>query len=334
MTVAIILSALVALLLLGGFLFSRMPGKSFSGYPPPLTAEEERLKQRLKSHVEMLANQIGERHIWRPEALDAAADYIVGSLQQSGYNVIEQDYKVDGVHCRNIVAELSGTLRVDEILVVGAHYDTVPGTPGANDNGSGIALLLETARTLAGSAPERTIRFVAFVNEEPPFFKTDKMGSRVFAEGLKREQANIVGMFSLETVGYYDERPNSQEFPLPLLRLFYPTRGNFIAFVSNFASRPFLHRSLEIFRQQANIPSEGIAAPGKVTGVDWSDHWSFWQAGYPAVMVTDTALFRYEHYHDRSDTPDNLDYEAMTRLSSGFYAMLQKLAGVGHEQEL
>ncbi len=153
------------------------------------------------------------------------------------------------------------------------------------------------------------------------------MGSRVYAEGLQREQAKVVGMFSLETVGYYDARPNSQGFPLPLLRLFYPTRGDFIAFVANFASRAFLHRSLGAFRRHARLPSEGLAAPGRVTGVDWSDHWSFWQAGYPAVMVTDTALFRYEHYHDRGDTPDKLDYDAMTRLSRGFTAMLRELAG-------
>ncbi len=331
MTLAIVLLAAISLLLTGGFLFSRMPGESFSGPPSPLTADDLRLRQRLVGHVEALAGTIGERHIWRPQALDAAAEYILAELGRSGYAVSEQTYTVDAVRCRNLIAELRGTSQADEILVVGAHYDTVPGTPGANDNGSGLAVMLETARTLAGTRPARTLRFVAFVNEEPPFFKTGRMGSRIYTAGLRREGARVVGMFSLETVGHYDSRPDSQSFPLPLLRLFYPSRGEFIAFVGNFASRPFLARSLDLFRRQAKLPSEGIAAPGWVTGVDWSDHWSFWQAGYPAVMVTDTALFRYAHYHERGDTPEKLDYDAMTRLAGGFAAMLTKLAGADRD---
>jgi Zn-dependent M28 family amino/carboxypeptidase len=201
----------------------------------------------------------------------------------------------------------------------------VAGAPGANDNGSGVAAVLELARLLRDATPARTLRCVLFVNEEPPFDQTDVMGSRVYARRSRERGENIVGMFSLETVGWYSEKPGSQRYPFPL-SLFYPSTGNFIAFVSNLASRALLHEAIASFRRHAGIPSEGVAAPAFIPGVDWSDHWSFWQEGWPALMVTDTAPYRYPHYHAAEDTPDKVDYERLARLVTGLHGTLRELA--------
>jgi Zn-dependent M28 family amino/carboxypeptidase len=212
-----------------------------------------------------------------------------------------------------------------EIVVVGAHYDSVMGSPGANDNASGVAALLELAKEFCAAGPRRTLRLVAFVNEEPPFFKTGEMGSLVYARAARAQGEKIVAMVSLETIGYYSEAEGSQEFPFPPLRLLYPTRGNFVAFVGNFASRRLLRRSLAAFREAGAFPAEGLVAPEWLVGVDWSDHWSFWRSGYPAIMITDTAPFRYQHYHSRADTPDKLDYGALARVTTGLREMVEVL---------
>ena len=231
---------------------------------------------------------------------------------------------------RNIEVEIKGATRAQEIIVVGAHYDSVMGAPGANDNGSGVAAVLELARLWRNAQPARTLRFVLFVNEEPPFFKSDEMGSRHYARRAKVRGENIVAMFSLETIGHYSDESGSQRYPFPL-GPFYPSTANFIAFVSNFASRPLLHEAIASFRRHAEFPSEGVAAPALIPGVDWSDHWSFWREGYPALMVTDTAPYRYPHYHAETDTPDKVDYERLARVVAGLHRMLRELA---HAQEL
>ena len=162
------------------------------------------------------------------------------------------------------------------------------------------------------------------MNEEPPFFKTDEMGSRVYARRSKERGENIVAMFSLETIGYYSDRPRSQRYPFPL-NLFYPKRGDFIAFVANLASRALLHETISAFRASARFPSEGVAAPAFVPGIDWSDQWSFWRHGIPALMITDTAPYRYPHYHLRSDTPDKVDYERLAVVVAGLERMFRAL---------
>ena len=193
-----------------------------------------------------------------------------------------------------------------------------------------VAAVLELARLFREAKPARTLRLVAFVNEEPPFFKTNQMGSRVYARRSKERGENIVAMFSLETIGYYSEQPGSQRYPFPL-GLFYPSRGDFLAFVSNFSSRPLLHEAIAVFRRQAEFPSQGVAAPALLPGVDWSDHASFWEQGYPALMLTDTALYRYPWYHSAQDTPDKVDYARLARVVGGLRAMLAELAGVKGE---
>jgi Zn-dependent M28 family amino/carboxypeptidase len=225
----------------------------------------------------------------------------------------------------NLEAVLPGHGAADEIIVVGAHYDSVAGSPGANDNASGVAALLELARLLAGTALPRSVRFVAFANEEAPFFYGDEMGSNRYAARAQVQGERIVAMLSLETLGYYTDQPGSQRYPFPF-SLFYPDTGNFIGFVGNFSSRALVRRAIGAFRAATSFPSEGVAAPSGMEGVHWSDHWSFWQAGYPAIMVTDTALFRYPHYHAATDTPEQLDYNGLARVTGGLAEVIGALA--------
>jgi Zn-dependent M28 family amino/carboxypeptidase len=324
-----ILTAILGLLLSwAGCTMIRMPLKSYAGALPPLTAGQIELRDRLKRGVEALAGEIGERNVFLPKKLQAAAEYIEGAFSTAGYKVIQHSYTVMGESCHNLEVEIPGTTRPQEIVIVGAHYDSVAGCPGANDNGSGVAALLALAEKFAGAQPLRTLRFVAFVNEEPPFFWTDNMGSRVYAKMLRERGDQVVAMISLETIGYYSDAQGSQQYPSPL-SLVYPSTGNFIAFVGNIASRALVRDCITVFRQEAQFPSEGAALPQGLPGVGWSDHWSFWEEGYPALMLTDTAPFRYRQYHTEEDTPDKLDYERMARVVSGMEKVIESLANPG-----
>ncbi len=305
---------------------TKMPNSSYSGPFEPLSEEEAAVRGRLEQHVRMLADEIGERNIWHEEGLEASVNYMQTILRDSGYDVGIQEYAVQGIPVKNLEVELTGASLPGEIVVVGAHYDSVLGTPGANDNASGVAGVLEIARLLATEKLSRTVRFVAFVNEEPPFFLTDDMGSRVYAKQARKRGEHVVAMLSIETIGYYSEKPWSQRYPFPF-SYFYPNTGNFIGFVSNSPSRDLLYQVIGTFRTHTPFPSEGIAAPEWITGVGWSDHWSFWREGYPAVMVTDTALFRYEHYHTADDTPDKIDYARTARVVTGLSRVVAELAG-------
>ena len=309
-----------------------MPLASHSGPLPTLTAEEERIANRLREHVAYLAGDVGERHLRRFDALSAAAEYIRLSFEKQGFTVRPQEYEIDGKGVVNLEAELPGKALPGEFVIVGAHYDTVPGSPGANDNASGVAALLELARLYAGRSMERSLRFVAFVNEEPPFFQTHLMGSRVYARELKERKENVAAFLSLETIGFYSDEPGSQNYPAPF-GMMYPDRGNFIGFVGNTASRALVRRCVKSFRSHTPFPSEGIAAPGAVPGVGWSDQWSFWQEGFPGIMVTDTAPYRYPYYHEAYDTPDRLDYESTARVTAGIGRVIAELAGSAGSDE-
>lgn len=307
------------------WLMVRMPGKSARSELPPLTANELALRNELRADVEKLAGEIGERNLEHYDKLQAAADFIAESFRQAGFEPRRDGYELDGKLFENIEVEIPGT--GPEIFVVGAHYDSVFGSPGANDNASGVAALLALARRFATAPrPGHTLRFVAFTNEEPFFFQTKQMGSAVYASRCKARGDRIVGMISLETVGYFSNEPGSQKFPIAALALAYPKTGNFIAFVSNVGSRRLLRDALGSFRRHATLPSQGAALPASVPGVGWSDHWAFWQEGYSAIMLTDTAPFRYPHYHERSDTPDKLDYDSMARLVAGMEKVIGELA--------
>jgi Zn-dependent M28 family amino/carboxypeptidase len=315
--------AVVAILVLLWWFGMRMPGKNVSK-AGPLSSDEIALREELRANVQKLAGEIGERNMWHYAQLNAAADFIEDSFSRVGLHTRRDSYQTGGQPCHNIEAEITGNR--PEIIVIGAHYDSVFGSPGANDNGTGVAATLALARRFASAKPKQTLRFVAFVNEEPPYFLSGEMGSQVYARRCKERGDNISGMISLETIGYFSDALNSQTYPSPGLGLFYPKVGNFIGFVSNVTSRALLRRVIAVFRKQAKIPSEAASLPAFVPGVSWSDQWSFWQQGYPAIMVTDTAPFRYPYYHSSNDTPDKLDYDRFTLVVSGMEKVIQELA--------
>ena len=308
-----------------------MPGKNVSK-AGPLSPDEIALREELRANVQKLAGEIGERNMWHYAKLNAAADFIEDSFSRAGLRTRRDSYETGGQPCHNIEAEIPGNR--PEIIVIGAHYDSVFGSPGANDNGSGAAAVLalahrfgasETEGSAPRSTPNKTLRFVAFVNEEPPYFLSGEMGSQVYARRCKERGDKISAMISLETIGYFSDAPYSQTYPSPGLGLFYPKVGNFIGFVSNVQSRALLRHVIGLFRKHAKIPSEAASLPAFIPGVSWSDQWSFWQHGYPAIMVTDTAPFRYPYYHSSNDMPDKLDYDRFTLVVSGMEKVIQEL---------
>ncbi len=316
---------LPVLLTVGGCWMIAMPGSSHAGPLPEMTAEEGEAAGRMETHVRALA-EIGPRQALHPEGLEAAADYVEGAFGRLGYDVDVQEYRIGDLPCRNFAVELPGSTDPDRILIVGAHYDSAPACPAANDNATGTAAVLEIARIFHGRQFPITVRFVAFTSEEPPIFMTEQMGSRVYARRCKQRGEDIVGMIALETLGCYFDEPGSQRYPFPL-SLFYPGTGNFVGFVGNVKSRSLVRRSVASFRGHTQFPSEGAALPGWIAGVGWSDHWSFWREGYPALMVTDTAPYRYPHYHRATDTPDKVDFDRLARVTLGVSRVVADLAG-------
>jgi Zn-dependent M28 family amino/carboxypeptidase len=300
-----------------------MPGRNPTT-TAKLTESEVALRAELVADVRALASEIGERNTMRYAQLNATADFIEASLTRAGLMPRRVSYDVRGRACHNIEVEIRGAR--PEVLVVGAHYDSVFGSPGANDNASGVAGMLALARRFAGKPSGQTLRFVAFVNEEPPYFQTAEMGSLVYARRCQERGDPIAGMISLETIGYFSDAPRSQTYPAAGLGFFYPTTGNFIGFVANTRSRALLRAAVSAFKNEGKLPCEGAALPAAIPGIGWSDQWSFWQCGYPAIMVTDTAPFRYPHYHSNTDTPDKLDYDRFALVVSGMEGVIRELA--------
>ena len=279
-------------------------------------ADAEDLTTRLRAHVHYLAGELGERSPFRYGNLEQARLYIERVFAEAGYEIRNDTYEIAGRTFRNVVVEHPGRPTERNILVVGAHYDTVTGTPGADDNASGVAMLLEVARLLRNSACLLTVRLVAFTLEEPPYFRSTRMGSCVHARKCRERGDRIAGMISLEMVGYYDARDGSQCYPFPFLRWFFPRRADFVAVAGNFGSRRLVRQVARLLSQTKRIPVVSIALPF-VPGVSLSDNWSFGREGYPALMITDTAFFRNGNYHLPSDLPETLDYARMAALAKG-----------------
>jgi Zn-dependent M28 family amino/carboxypeptidase len=309
-----------------------MPGTSHQGPLPDLTPDQASLRDDLGADLVRLAVDIGERNVQRHDALAEAASFGAAELEAAGCDVERQSYRVGPVEVENVIGEVAGGAAADEVVVVGAHYDTVLRCPGANDNGTGVVATLALARALAGSRPRRTLRFVLFVNEEPPYFRTEAMGSRVYARRCRDRGEDVRAMLSLETIGYYSDVKGSQRYPFPV-GLFYPSAANFVAFVGNLKSRRLVRRSVGAFRRRAAFPSVGAALPGWITGVGWSDQWAFWKSGYPALMVTDTALYRYGAYHTPHDTIEKVDMASLARVVDGLQAVVADLAGTAGKGE-
>jgi hypothetical protein len=303
-----------------------VPGTPHQGALPPLTAEEAALAAALKQHIAVIAAR--EHNVAHHDELEAVARYLETTLESLGYGVGRQVFTADGKSVRNIDVTIEPPAgRSDpEVVVVGAHYDSAPGTPGANDNATGAAAVLELARLLRDleGVSRKRIRLVLFVNEEPPYFMTEAMGSLNYARALHTRKERVVAMYSLETIGFYSSEPESQHYPAPF-GLLYPDRGDFIAFVGMLGSRPLLQETIRSFRAHTAFPSIGGVAPGFVPGIAWSDHWAFAEQGFQALMITDTAPFRYPHYHQPSDTPDKVDSEKLARVVKGIERVIRDL---------
>jgi hypothetical protein len=278
-------------------------------------------EQNLKAHVEALTKTIGERSVSRRWNLDKTAEYIEAFYQGINVDSKREPYLYGKNTVSNIVAEIVFTNRDSKVFLIGAHYDSLKGTVGADDNASSVAVQLEVARVLARLKATETldlaVRFVSFALEEPPAYGTRSMGSRVYARKAKKEKERIDGMICLEMVGYTCQEPGCQTYPFPLMFLDYPKTGNYIGIVGNYRSRELTGSLFQSFEENEALPVVKLTVPWSgylIPNVRLSDHASFWDRGYKAVMITDTAFYRNPHYHRRSDTMDKLDFPFMSQL--------------------
>jgi len=276
--------------------------------------------ERLETHVRILTGEMAPRNFQHFENMEKTADYIYEKFDGAGARINELNYEINGKTFR-IVSGFFGP-ETKERLIVGAHYDAVPGSPGADDNASGVAGLLELAAALGENPPSMKVELVAYPNEEPPFFYTTLMGSYVHAMHLKEEKIPVRFMIALESIGYFTDKPFTQLFPNPFFRLFYPSRGNFIAVVSRLREGSVVRRIKKVMRTVPDLSVYSFNGPSFIAGVDYSDHRSYWKAGYRALMVTDTALYRNDHYHTHRDLPETLDYKRMSKVVQGVYAVV------------
>jgi hypothetical protein len=277
--------------------------------------EDVLLRDRLKDHVATLS--ASERNIAHYDGLERAAQYLEAALQNFGYTIGRQAYEVQGKQVRNIdaVIEAASGEASPETVVIGAHYDSAIGTPGANANATGTAAVLELGRQLRDLKDRcrKRIRFAFFATKEPPHFQTADMGSLRYAKALAARGERVAAMYSLDSLGYYSNERGSQRYA-PLLDLVLPDRGDFVAFVGLLGSRPLASESLRLFRSYTQFPSFMGVGPGLIPGIAGSDHWAFAEQGFPAILVTDTAQLRYPHHHRPTDTPDKLDIAKLTRV--------------------
>lgn len=292
------------------------------------------LESALRAHVEILCKT--ERNTGNcPEGLDQAAGYICGQFEQFGYGVTRQEFPADGMTCANLEALPSGFVGFEQPhIVVGAHYDSAPGTPGADDNASAVAILLELARLLAGKPCAKSPRFVAYTNEEPPHFCTPTMGSVVHARACRKRGDRITGMVCLESLGVFSNQPGSQELPAEFALLpdefkkmilpdgIDPTVGNFLAVIGNPTSAEFMGSFVGRLPNDEKLPVFAT----EILDIRLSDHLAYWDEGYPAIMLTDTALYRNTHYHLPSDTPEKLNYPTMALITERIAEAIEKLA--------
>ncbi|MEJ2157735.1 MAG: M28 family peptidase [Desulfobacteraceae bacterium] len=320
MVAIIIVLSLLVVMMVGSWVLLTRPILSRGGAAENLGIKVDPV--RLRRHVDQLSVVLMPRSYENLENLSRVADYIASEFTAAGAAVRLQPFKAQGNEYRNVIAEFGP--ESEAVIVVGAHYDSAGALPAADDNASGIAGLIELARLVAVLTPGYRIMLVAFCLEEPPFFNTVQMGSAVFARSLVDAGKKVRIMIALEMIGYFSDAPGSQAYPIPLLKLFYPTKGNFIAVVDQlFSGRA--REMKKIMRANSRIPVHSINAPAAIPGIDLSDHKSFWDQGYPAVMITDTAFFRNTAYHTAADTADRLDYARMAQVVRGVFAYVRKI---------
>ncbi len=325
----VIISVFLIIAIVFGVWMMMMPPSGPAVMTDKLPEYQQMIAEQIKNDVVYLADSIGQRNMHTPGTMEASVEFIKQRFSSHEFEPKLHQYTLgrgiySGRTATNIIAEITGSDESDEIIIVGAHYDTVPHSPGANDNASGIAVLLALAGELANFKPVRTIRFVAFANEEPPFFQTDDMGSYAYARRSRDQNENIIAMIALDGLGYFDNSPRSQTYPLPGLGFAYPKRAEFIALVTRLSDLSLLKRISAGFKESNLIPSESAALPGFLPGVNWSDHWSFWKQSYSAILITDTLLFRDPDYHSTNDTPERLNYENMARITFSLAKAIQE----------
>ena len=312
-----------ALIIIIGLLWVSLARPDFSAKEASKIPTQKIDPVALEKHTLMLSHNMVPRDFRHPENLNKVANYIAEFFRSSGARVVEQVFKVHGVEYKNVVAEYGPQSK--EVIVVGAHYDVEGEKPGADDNASGVAGLLEIGKSLAEEQLKTKIILVAFTLEEPPFFRTDNMGSAVYAKSLAETGSAVKLMIALEMIGYFTEEKGSQDYPTPLLHLFYPSIGNFIAIVDQMLSTE-AQRMKASMAQVIGLPVYSINAPSFIPGVDFSDHSNFWRYGYPAVMVTDTAFYRNLAYHTENDRAEHLNYEKMAKVVYGIFNYVLKLS--------
>ncbi len=316
-------ATLACVLLLFAGCICMPPGFSYRGPLDPLTSAQQERAATLRADVAVLAERIGPRCLEKSDdKLTAAAEWIGEELSKAGYAVDRQTYAIRGRSCVNLAVERRGATRPDEIVVLGAHYDSVCWSPGANDNGSGVAAVLALARLFRDRPVDRTLRFVFFTNEEYPYCSSERMGSYQYARRCREHGEMIIAMISLDEIGCFSDRPGSQKAVFPM-NLLYPSRGDYICVVANADNHRLMSRVTTAMRRHVKFPAEGLAV--NASDVERSDHWAFVRFGYPAVLITDTAPFRYPHYHRPTDTPDKLDYDRMARLVDGLVGAVGEL---------
>ena len=300
----LVVTGILVFLIAGFFWATATPGDPYDG--PTASPEDAALAGRLERHVAALSE--GPRNLQNLASVRTTLAYLDSELRGQGFEPRRQEVVSPA---ENLIVTIGARSTDAPVLIIGAHYDTAGASPGADDNASGVAALLELAAGLKEfeGRMDLTVELVFFANEEPPHFKTKAMGSFVHSASIDPAQ-RVVGMISLESLGYYSDEPGSQNYPFPL-SLRYPDTGNFVAFVGDTSSRSFLREIIGEFRKVAKIPSAGGTAPSIVQGIDWSDHWAYSHVGIPAFMVTDTAVFRNPNYHRKSDTHDTLDYRRL-----------------------
>ncbi len=311
---------LAILLSLLALYWLRFPEHDYSLVVPALSPAERELVTNLEAHVRRLASAIGPRNVARhPRALTEAASYIESRWTDFGYKVVRQTVESQRGVSDNLFIDLPGADPALPEIVIGAHYDSFGDAPGANDNATGVAAMIELSRILRAAGMKRSLRFVAFTNEEPPEYRTYGMGSVAYVREFGSRPTAM--MLSLETIGYYVKDPGSQQYPWPM-ELLYPSVGDFVGFVGDLASRPLTREIIESFRRVSNFPAGAVTLPDWIEGMGWSDHWAFWAKGIPAVMVTDSAVFRYGYYHTRDDTMDKINFDDLARVVTALKGVL------------
>ena len=278
---------------------------------------------KLKQHLLAITGTTQPRNHQHTDALNQVAAYIRHEFEQLNGQVQEQVYTVAGKEYRNVVLSV-GPADAPR-LVVGAHYDVCEDQPGADDNASGVAGLLELARLLDKHTLPFRIDFVAYTLEEPPYFRTEHMGSYVHANSLYEQQADVMGMISLEMIGYFKDEKGSQRYPIAPLKLFYGSRGNYIAIVQRFGNGSFGRSLLRNYKKAATLPVKSLRAPAFLTGVDFSDHLNYWRFGFDALMITDTSFYRNSNYHQPTDTIYTLDFKRMGEVVDAVYTSILNL---------